>query len=125
MPPRRLLTPRIATRQVKHLIFRPAQGIPTVAKPELGTKRLCANCRREILRPEQGPDRLPEMRQIVLELAAVARGRDRAGARPRPLRPKEEVVAPETPEAEFVSLEEADAEAQGKKARRRRGRGRR
>ena len=29
--------------------------------------------------------------------------------------PAEEVVAPETAEAEFVSLEEADAEAQGKK----------
>ena len=29
--------------------------------------------------------------------------------------PKEEVAAPETQEAEFVSLEDADAEAQGKK----------
>src|SRR5215475_9192398 len=34
----------IPTRQVKHLNFRPAQGTRTVAKPELGTKRLCANC---------------------------------------------------------------------------------
>jgi hypothetical protein len=30
--------------------------------------------------------------------------------------PEEEVAAPETAEAEFVSLEEADAEAQGKKS---------
>ena len=39
-----------------------------------------------------------------------------AGSRcPRGAPAKEEVVAPETQEAEFVSLEEADAEAQGKK----------
>ena len=31
------------------------------------------------------------------------------------LRPLEEAAAPEAPEAEFVSLEEADAEAQGAK----------
>ena len=39
-------------------------------------------------------------------MAAVARA-----PKPEP----EEVVAPETQEAEFVSLEDADAEAQGKK----------
>ncbi len=35
-------------------------------------------------------------------------------ARPAPV-PEPEVVVPETPDAEFVSLEDADAEQQGKK----------
>jgi hypothetical protein len=49
-----------------------------------------------------------------MELSAVA-----ARARPEPVRAAapvaEEIAAPETQEAEFVSLEEADAEATGKK----------
>jgi uncharacterized protein (TIGR02300 family) len=52
----------------------------------------------------------------VLELAAVsARARPEAAARAVAPAAAEEVVVPETSEAEFVSLEEADAEAQGKK----------
>jgi uncharacterized protein (TIGR02300 family) len=49
----------------------------------------------------------------VFEAAAVtARSRPEA-ARPAPR--EVEAALPESPEAEFVSLEEADAEAQGKK----------
>jgi uncharacterized protein (TIGR02300 family) len=108
----------IATRQVKHLIFRPAQGTGTVAKPELGTKRLCGNCGAKFYDLSKDPIVCPKC-HTVLELATVnARARPEPAAVPAHAAapaPEEEVVAPETAEAEFVSLEEADAESQGKK----------
>jgi uncharacterized protein (TIGR02300 family) len=86
-----------------------------VAKPELGTKRLCGNCGAKFYDLSKDPIVCPKC-ATVMALAAVT-------ARPRPEAPRaaaaaaeEEVAAPETAEAEFVSLEEADAEAQGKKA---------
>jgi uncharacterized protein (TIGR02300 family) len=89
-----------------------------VAKPELGTKRLCGNCGAKFYDLNKDPIVCPKC-HTVMELAAVTtRSRPEAVA---PVRaavapaPEEEVVAPETAEAEFVSLEEADAEAQGKK----------
>ncbi len=88
-----------------------------MAKPELGTKRLCGNCSAKFYDLNKDPIVCPKC-HTVLELAAVS-----TRARPEPARAaaaaaaaEEEVVAPETAEAEFVSLEEADAEAQGKKA---------
>jgi len=87
-----------------------------VAKPELGTKRLCTNCGAKFYDLSKDPIVCPKC-HTVLELAAVtarARPEPVAAARAAPV-PQEEVVAPETQEAEFVSLEEADAEAQGKK----------
>ena len=53
---------------------------------------------------------------VPVEHADVTRAA-RAGGRPVPrsAAPVEEAAAPEAPEAEFVSLEEADAEAQGAK----------
>src|SRR5215467_5976581 len=108
-----------ATRQVKHLNFRPAQGTGTVAKPELGTKRLCANCAAKFYDLSKDPIVCPKC-HTVMELVAVnARARPEPAAAPHAAAapaPEEEVVAPETAEAEFVSLEEADAESQGKKA---------
>jgi uncharacterized protein (TIGR02300 family) len=88
-----------------------------VAKPELGTKRLCGNCGAKFYDLSKDPIVCPKC-HTVLVLAAVA-----SRSRPEPVAPvraaapapEEEVVAPETAEAEFVSLEEADAEAQGKK----------
>jgi uncharacterized protein (TIGR02300 family) len=84
-----------------------------VAKPELGTKRLCTNCGAKFYDLNKDPIVCPKC-HTALELTAVRR--------PEPTRPQppaaaaeEEVVAPETQEAEFVSLEEADAEAEGKK----------
>jgi hypothetical protein len=53
---------------------------------------------------------------MALTAAATTRARPEPAARAGALAPEEEVVAPETADAEFVSLEEADAEAQGKKA---------
>jgi uncharacterized protein (TIGR02300 family) len=86
-----------------------------VAKPELGTKRLCGNCGAKFYDLNKDPIVCPKC-QTVMALAAIA-----ARSRPEPVAARaakpepEEVVVPETQEAEFVSLEDADAEAQGKK----------
>ena len=86
-----------------------------MAKPELGTKRLCINCGAKFYDLSKDPIVCPKC-HTVLELAAVsARARPEAAARAVAPAAAEEVVVPETSEAEFVSLEEADAEAQGKK----------
>jgi uncharacterized protein (TIGR02300 family) len=87
-----------------------------VAKPELGTKRLCGNCGAKFYDLSKDPIICPKC-HTVLELAAVSsRSRpDSAAARAAAPVPEEEAVVPETAEAEFVSLEDADAEAQGKK----------
>jgi uncharacterized protein (TIGR02300 family) len=81
-----------------------------VAKPELGTKRLCGNCGAKFYDLNKSPINCPKC-GTVFE-AVVAR------ARPEPVRAVAPVVpepaeVPEPQEAEFVSLEEADAEAQG------------
>jgi uncharacterized protein (TIGR02300 family) len=87
-----------------------------VAKPELGTKRLCGNCSAKFYDLNKTPIVCPKC-HTTMELSAVA-----ARARPEPVAPvraaapaAEETLVPETQDAEFVSLEEADAEAQGKK----------
>jgi uncharacterized protein (TIGR02300 family) len=87
-----------------------------VAKPELGTKRLCTNCSAKFYDLNKDPIVCPKC-HTVMELATVAaRARpETAAAVDATAAAEEEVVAPETAEAEFVSLEEADAEAQGKK----------
>jgi uncharacterized protein (TIGR02300 family) len=90
-----------------------------VAKPELGTKRLCASCGAKFYDLSKDPIHCPKC-GVVYEVApVVTRGRPdaaaaAAAAAPRPA-PVEEVAVVEPQEAEFVSLEEADAEAQGKK----------
>jgi uncharacterized protein (TIGR02300 family) len=84
-----------------------------VAKPELGTKRLCGSCGAKFYDLSKDPIVCPKC-QTVLTLAPVTtRSRPEPARAPKPV--EEEVVAPETQEAEFVSLEDADAEATGKK----------
>ena len=86
-----------------------------MAKPELGTKRLCGNCGAKFYDLSKDPIICPKC-HTVLELAAVSsRSRPDSAARAAAPAPEEEAVVPETAEAEFVSLEDADAEAQGKK----------
>ena len=83
-----------------------------MAKPELGTKRLCGNCAAKFYDLGKDPIVCPKC-HTVLQLAALT-----SRSRPEPARAQaaaEEAVVPETPEAEFVSLEEADAEVEGKK----------
>jgi uncharacterized protein (TIGR02300 family) len=83
-----------------------------VAKAELGTKRLCANCSAKFYDLNKDPIVCPKC-HTVLQLAAVSSRARPEAARAQPV--EEEVVVPESQEAEFVSLEEADAEAEGKK----------
>lgn len=87
-----------------------------MAKPELGTKRLCANCSAKFYDLNKTPITCPKC-HTVMELAAVApRPRpEPAAARAAAPVKEQEAVVPETQDAEFVSLEDADAEAQGKK----------
>jgi len=85
-----------------------------VAKPELGTKRICPDTGRKFYDLNKDPVISPYTGKVV-PVEAPARARPEpavAVARTVP----EEVAAPEPQEAEFVSLEEADAEAQGAKA---------
>jgi len=82
-----------------------------VAKPELGTKRLCAGCGAKYYDLNKDPITCPKC-GTVYEVAVVApRGRPDA-ARAQPVQAAEPDL-PETQEAEFVSLEEADAEVEG------------
>ncbi len=84
-----------------------------MAKPELGTKRLCASCGAKFYDLSKTPITCPKC-HTVMEIAPVT-----SRPRPEPARAaapvKEVAVEPETQDAEFVSLEDADAEAQGKK----------
>jgi uncharacterized protein (TIGR02300 family) len=85
-----------------------------VAKPELGTKRLCGECGAKFYDLNKDPITCPKCGS-VFEVAAVAPrgGRTEAVARaPVPVAADEE---PEAEAAEFVSLEEADAETSGAK----------
>jgi uncharacterized protein (TIGR02300 family) len=83
----------------------------TVTKPELGTKRLCASCGAKFFDLSKTPITCPKC-GTIFEIVPVT-------SRPRPdqaraaRKPKEE--APEE-KAELISLEEADAEEQDKKA---------
>jgi uncharacterized protein (TIGR02300 family) len=86
-----------------------------VAKPELGTKRLCGSCGAKFYDLNKDPIVCPKCNTVVALAALTARSRPEPAA-PRPVAARqEEAVVPETQDAEFVSLEDADAEAQGKK----------
>jgi len=83
-----------------------------VAKPELGTKRLCANCGARFYDLNHAPAECPKCGTVFEAAAVTARS-----TRPDPRVPAREVEeAPAEPqEAEFVSLEEADEEVHGAK----------
>lgn len=84
-----------------------------MAKPELGTKRLCGGCGARFYDLNKDPIVCPKCGTIYEPIAVTGRGRPGPAAAPV----KEEEVVPEQAEAaEFVSLEEADAETQGAKA---------
>jgi uncharacterized protein (TIGR02300 family) len=83
-----------------------------VAKPELGTKRICPVTGRKFYDLNQNPVISPYTGEIVPIDVPVVR------ARAEPARPvaADEVETPDVQGPEFVSLEEADAEATGAKA---------
>jgi len=87
-----------------------------VAKPDLGTKRVCPDTGRKFYDLNKTPVVSPYTGKVV-PIAAPAPARSRpepAAARPAPVVPTVS-VEPETADAEFVSLEDAEAEQQGKK----------
>jgi uncharacterized protein (TIGR02300 family) len=87
-----------------------------VAKTDLGTKRVCPDTGRKFYDLNKTPVISPYTGKVV-PIAAVPASR----SRPEPAAPKAaapveaEVAAPETADVELVSLEDADAETQGKK----------
>jgi len=89
-----------------------------VAKPELGTKRLCGNCGTKFYDLSKSPIVCPKC-ATVFQVAATPASRARpepvAAAAPVVRAPvkEPEVEVAEPAGAEFVSLEEADAESQG------------
>jgi uncharacterized protein (TIGR02300 family) len=87
-----------------------------VAKPELGTKRLCGNCGAKFYDLSKDPIVCPKCETVMTLTAARSRSESAAARAAAAAKPAEEVAVPETADAEFVSLEEADAESQGKKA---------
>ena len=92
-----------------------------MAKPELGTKRLCASCGAKFYDLNKDPIVCPKCETVFQVVTPLTRGgRDAAAAAAaaasaRAPAAEADVDAPETQDAEFVSLEDADAEASGGK----------
>src|SRR4051812_2764039 len=109
----RLLTQR--QREAKsNAVSKQFQGFLTVAKAELGTKRVCPVTGRKFYDLNKDPVISPYTGEVVPITALPISRRAAAAAPVAPLVPEAE--APEAAEVELVSLEEADAEAEGKKA---------
>ena len=89
-----------------------------MAKPDLGTKRVCPETGRKFYDLNKNPVISPYTGKVVPIVVAPVRSRPEPTPAPvvRPVPVAEpEVVAPETADAEFVSLDDAEAEQQGKK----------
>jgi uncharacterized protein (TIGR02300 family) len=91
-----------------------------VAKTDLGTKRVCPDTGRKFYDLNKTPVVSPYTGKVVpIVVLPPSRARPEPAApvvRPAPAPVVEaEVVVPETADAEFVSLEDAEAEQQGKK----------
>ena len=87
-----------------------------MAKPDLGTKRLCGNCGAKFYDLSKTPIVCPKCETVFVVAPVSSRARPEPVAAARAAVVEEpEVVAPETADAEFVSLEEADAESTGTK----------
>jgi len=88
-----------------------------VAKPDLGTKRVCPDTGRKFYDLNKNPVISPYTGKVVPIVAptpARARAEPAPAARASTAAAAESIV-PETADAEFVSLEDAEAEQQGKK----------
>ena len=93
-----------------------------MAKPDLGTKRVCPDTGRKFYDLGKTPVVSPYTGKVVPIAVTPTRAQrpepaaPAPVARPAPPPPAEvETVVPETADAEFVSLEDAEAEQQGKK----------
>ena len=85
-----------------------------MAKSELGTKRICPETGRKFYDLNKNPVISPYTGKIV-PIAAPARSRAETAPVARAVVPEEAEIVPEVAEAELVSLEDAEAEQQGKK----------
>jgi uncharacterized protein (TIGR02300 family) len=86
-----------------------------VAKSELGTKRVCPDTGRKFYDLNKSPVISPYTGKVV-PIAPAPRARPEPAAAPaRAPVVEAQAVAPETADVELVSLEDADAEKQGKK----------
>jgi uncharacterized protein (TIGR02300 family) len=85
-----------------------------VAKTDLGTKRVCPDTGRKFYDLGKTPVISPYTGKVVPIVVPV-----QSRSRPEPARPvpaaETETLVPETQDAEFVSLEDAEAEQQGGK----------
>jgi uncharacterized protein (TIGR02300 family) len=86
----------------------------SVAKPDLGIKRLCANCGAKFYDLGKTPIVCPKC-DTVFE--PVVSSRARADSARAAAKAPAEAEVPEKEDAELVPLEEADAETHGKKAK--------
>ena len=80
-----------------------------MTKPELGTKRFCVHCAAKFYDLNHAPINCPKCGAVFV--AVSSRGRAEAARAPVP---KAGPVLAETQDAQFASLEDADAEARGK-----------
>src|SRR5262249_51628320 len=104
-----------ASRQGKHRPSGQVSRISDVAKPELGTKRLCANCGAKFYDLSKDPIVCPKCETVFVPPVA-------ARARPEPVAPvapaaaaaaEEEVRVREAAGAGLIPLEEAEKETGG------------
>ena len=90
-----------------------------MAKPELGTKRICPETGRKFYDLGKTPVISPYTGKVVPIVVAPVRSRPEPAAATPAARPapvvEAEALVPETEDAEFVSLDDAEAEQQGKK----------
>ena len=86
-----------------------------MAKPDLGTKRLCQSCGAKFYDLSKTPIVCPKCETVFVVAPVTTRGKPDTRPVPVAAAVEPEVVAPETADAEFVSLEDADAEATGAK----------
>jgi uncharacterized protein (TIGR02300 family) len=99
------------------------QGFRTVAKPDLGTKRLCASCGAKFYDLAKTPIVCPKCETVFVIAPPVVRGGAAAAASAAAAaaataarnKAKEAADAVENRDSELVSLEDADAEASGGK----------
>ncbi|HVV79099.1 MAG TPA: TIGR02300 family protein [Pseudolabrys sp.] len=85
-----------------------------MAKPDLGTKRVCSGCGAKFYDLNRTPIVCPKCETVFVPVVAAPRTRPDTKVAPAPA-PVAEAVVPETADAEFVSLDDAEAEQQGKK----------
>ena len=86
-----------------------------MAKPELGTKRLCASCGVKFYDLNKDPIVCPKCETVFVPPIATRARPEPAAPAVAPAPAEEEVAAPETADAELISLEDAEKETEGAK----------